>query len=282
MATVRKLGFDCSNWSGLPTPEQARCIKDAGYEFAIVGCQRWEPARTQIQVFQQAGLRVEAYQYLYFSGPPSGNRERLDLALVLMWTHGLGRLWLDCEDSVVGQTPAQIVNQLRGMITYVQEQAPEIELGIYTGRWWWEPQAGGSTGFSGLPLWHAEYNNNAPEANPAAAPSFDAFVPYGGWTRPAIWQFQGTNSLCEFSVDLNVMEVEMPDEAPITEPIWANIPLDSIRIQLVEAVVNKYVPEVVGVNPVGELVVLLKERDGRISDPPAYLAVLPPGTERSP
>jgi hypothetical protein len=43
-------------------------------------------------------------------------------------------------------------------------------------------------------LWYAHYDGSA---------SFADFQAFGGWTKPAIKQFQGTTSLCGASVDKN-------------------------------------------------------------------------------
>src|SRR3989304_2434410 len=55
---------------------------------------------------------------------------------------------------------------------------------------------------------------------PDIAPDFDRFRPYGGWTRPAMWQFQGTTQLCSFGVDLNLREAPIvsPRPAPARPP----------------------------------------------------------------
>ena len=42
--------------------------------------------------------------------------------------------------------------------------------------------------------WYAHYDGN---------PSFSDFAAFGGWTHPAIKQYQGTTSLCSAGVDLS-------------------------------------------------------------------------------
>jgi GH25 family lysozyme M1 (1,4-beta-N-acetylmuramidase) len=66
--------------------------------------------------------------------------------------------------------------------------------GIYTSNSQWSPITGGSTQLSKYPLWYPHYDNN---------PSFSDFVPFGGWSKPAIKQYAGTTSFCGASVDLN-------------------------------------------------------------------------------
>jgi hypothetical protein len=43
-------------------------------------------------------------------------------------------------------------------------------------------------------LWYAHYDNSA---------SFSDFAAFGGWTKPAIKQFQGDTTLCGAGVDKN-------------------------------------------------------------------------------
>jgi len=52
----------------------------------------------------------------------------------------------------------------------------------------------GTTRFSNLPLWYAHYDGS---------PSFSDFVPFGGWGRPVMKQYQGTTGVCGTSIDLD-------------------------------------------------------------------------------
>lgn len=69
--------------------------------------------------------------------------------------------------------------------------------GIYASYYMWQTIMGGvnsCTSHASTPLWYAHYDNS---------PSFSDFKSFGGWTKPAIKQFQGTNSLCGASIDKN-------------------------------------------------------------------------------
>jgi hypothetical protein len=68
------------------------------------------------------------------------------------------------------------------------------DTGIYTSASQWNPICGGSTQFSKYPLWYPHYDGKA---------SFSDFAPFGGWTKPAIKQYQGTTTYCSAGVDLN-------------------------------------------------------------------------------
>jgi len=61
----------------------------------------------------------------------------------------------------------------------------------------WQTIMGGVHNCPGVgshPLWYAHYDNS---------PSFSDFKAFGGWSKPAIKQFQGTTSICGASVDKN-------------------------------------------------------------------------------
>ena len=120
------------------------------------------------------------------------------------------RLWLDCEEATAGFSPQQIVAEIEAGLAAC---AP-LPSGIYTGRWWWPASTGNSSRFAGVPLWHAEYM-----PSPNTLPDFAAFKPYGGWTRPAMWQFQGTTSVCGVSVDRNVRAFVPPPAMPPSPPL---------------------------------------------------------------
>jgi len=45
---------------------------------------------------------------------------------------------------------------------------------------------------AGAPVWYAHYDGN---------PSFSDWVPFGGWSHPAVKQYSGTGSLCGIGID---------------------------------------------------------------------------------
>lgn len=192
------LGVDFSQYGGALAPSTVECWKQSGVKFSVV--QYSERMGQHLDALTAAGgIDIEAYVYLYWGKDPWGQTPQTRTRNALAKAgNRISRLWLDAEDSThpydEGQLAecVEICNEL-GMAT-----------GIYTGRWWWVPQTGDSRAFMHLPLWHAEYT----------APNFDAFQSYGGWQRPAIWQYQGTTQLCGHSVDLNQRE----DVAPIPSP----------------------------------------------------------------
>jgi GH25 family lysozyme M1 (1,4-beta-N-acetylmuramidase) len=204
-----QLAVDVSNYTGPITPEQARCLRGHGVAHLVAGTQVPALTRVQVGAALAAGMTADAYVYLYWR---DGVLAQVERALAAVAGLPVGRLWLDCEDDAAGLAPAQV----EALIASAIEAAGATPCGIYTGRWWWTPATGDSHRFSALPLWHAEYTGS-----PDVWPNFDSFRPYGGWRRPAMWQFQGTTSLCGLGVDLDLVEA-VPAEgesAPAPEAV---------------------------------------------------------------
>lgn len=105
----------------------------------------------------------------------------------------VGMLWIDVEGTQYwSSNAANNVNFIQQMVDEGNRQG--VSLGIYTSNSQWGPIAGGSTQFKQYPLWYPHYDGN---------PSFSDFYSFGGWTQPAIKQYQGTTSYCSASVDLS-------------------------------------------------------------------------------
>ncbi len=200
MAAMER-ALDVSNYSGRFGAEAVACWRSLGYSHIVCGTQRPEVTRAQLATAIAGDMTADAYVFLYWD-LPLGDQVRAALAAVA----GLpvGRLWLDCEETMEGRSPAEIV----ALIGEAVAAAGDFPCGIYTGRWWWLPSTGDTAAFSYLPLWHAEWT-----ASPDLLPDLDRFRPYGGWSRPLLWQFQGTTQLCGVGVDLNLREATPPAPA---------------------------------------------------------------------
>lgn len=104
-----------------------------------------------------------------------------------------GMLWIDVEGTQYWSSNTQSnVNFIQGMVDEGLRQG--ISLGIYTSNSQWTPIAGGSKQFSSYPLWYPHYDNN---------PSFSDWASFGGWSSPAIKQYQGTTYQCDVGLDKN-------------------------------------------------------------------------------
>lgn len=198
-----RLGVDFSEHGGALAPATVECWKNIGVDHAVV--QYSGRMDQQLEALAAAGLRdVEGYVYLYWGLSPWGQtpQDRTRAAIALAGGR-IRRLWLDAEDTSHPYDEGQLAECAR-----ICEEAG-MPAGIYTGRWWWPPQTGDSAAFAHLPLWHAEYLGQAPTPDLSRLPrDFDAFRPYGGWTKPAIWQWWNTTTLCGHSVDLNAIPEE--------------------------------------------------------------------------
>ena len=201
---MTRLGVDFSQFGGPLAQETVRCWKEQGIEFAIPQYSSMLPQH--LEALKQGSLDTEVYVYLYFPLSPWSQTPESRVSNCINMLHGFNvkRIWLDVEES--NASPANTVAAVQRCVEVVQ--AAGLSPGIYTGRWIWPSATESSQAFAHLPLWHAEYTapDGADESHPEDAPDFDNFIPYGGWTRPLIWQFQNTHPLCGHSVDLNAME----------------------------------------------------------------------------
>lgn len=80
------------------------------------------------------------------------------------------------------------------------QQASDMgqNIGVYTSDFQWEPIMGDTyTGGSSFPLWYAHYDNN---------PSFSDFTSFGGWSEPAVKQYDDNGEACGYSYDQNWAE----------------------------------------------------------------------------
>lgn len=192
------LGVDVSQSTSVSS---FQCLKSSGYSFAVV------------RVFQSNGVadpngpttianawaggmdHVDGYIFpCYSCGNPSG---QIQTAVNNLKNHGTkyGMLWLDIEGTQYwSSNTSNNVNFIQAMVNELN--ALGVHFGIYTSKSQWTPIAGGSTAFKTYPLWYPHYES-------PANPSYSDWVPFGGWTTPAVKQYAGTTSICSASVDKN-------------------------------------------------------------------------------
>lgn len=186
---------DISNWSGLITRKQVRDWKAAGVKLVICGTQRDLIAQQQLNMAAAEGLALEAYTYLYWAGDTA---YRVRHALDVIRGHPVRRLWIDCEDavSVFGEAEFRIAF-LEAQIQNALDSCGDMPHGIYTGRWWWEPNMAGSRCFVNERVWYSHY-----DMQPNFNDWYNGFA-FGGWEHPAGKQYAGSVQLCGVNVDLN-------------------------------------------------------------------------------
>lgn len=183
------------------------CLKAAGVEGIILGCQREDIARTMAQKAADGGLPIlGTYAFLYFGLDTTGQTMA---AIRVAKDFGIGTVWLDCESTGTledgHQTHETRQRQLRDCVQLVE--AHGLRAGIYTGSWWWPPYMANTAEFSRLPLWHAAYGPNSGPADPIRT------VNYGGWSAVAVHQYTSTLNLCGRNRDANYVfeEADMAD-----------------------------------------------------------------------
>jgi len=182
------LAADMSHWSGPLTDDEARCLRDRGYALVIANTHGPHTLQ-QLDAARRHGMRAHAYVYLYWRGNVADQ-----VAFAVAKARDVAEmLWLDCEDDPAGLSPAVI----RHAIDRAVAACAGMRCGIYTRRSWWRACTSDSDAWRHLPLWDADYDGQA---------SFEGFAPYGGWARPWMKQFGGTQEVCGQSIDPNYYE----------------------------------------------------------------------------
>lgn len=192
---------DLSNWGGELPASVVIKWKATGQVKAIVGVDLGGDhamlARRQLQTSLAGGLEIDAYRFCYWN---SNIESTLRLVASAIAGLPIGRVWLDFEDEdapLVGYTTQELVCAwIQNCLDVADRIWGRERVGVYTARWWFNPWTGGSTRFSDRTLYVAEYDGD---------PSL-RFTPFGGWTRAAMKQYQGSTSLCGYTVDRNYYE----------------------------------------------------------------------------
>jgi len=173
------------------------CLKNNDYSFAVVrGFQsvgHVDPNVAASVAAAWAGGMAHVDVYM-FPDPTAGNPAgQVQECVNNLRSQGVtfGMLWFDIEGPQywMGQEDNQVF--MNGLIA--EGRAMGVNLGIYSSASQWDPIFGGSySSGSGLPLWYAHYDGE---------PNFNDFVPFGGWSSPAIKQYHGTTAVCGFDID---------------------------------------------------------------------------------
>mmetsp|Transcript_22534 Transcript_22534/g.32930 ORF Transcript_22534/g.32930 Transcript_22534/m.32930 type:complete len:211 (+) Transcript_22534:39-671(+) len=175
------------------------CMVSGGKSFAVVRVYQSSGhtdsnGPTTIKNAWNAGMKhVDGYIFpCYSCGNPA---KQMDDTVNALKNAGAkyGMLWIDVEGtSYWSSSTSNNVNFIQGMVD--EGLKKNVTLGIYTSSSQWNPITGGSTQFKKYPLWYAHYDGVS---------SFSDFVPFGGWTSPAIKQYKGDVSYCSAGVDYN-------------------------------------------------------------------------------
>lgn len=229
-------GIDLSNYSSPLTDSQVAYIK-ANMAFVIIGLQDSAKARA----FQ---AQLPFIHKDYYLDRPNRNLSMIEPGATV---------WVDVEvgcftdEGDIDQQLAQL-----SMLGFAS--------GIYGNPTSIQPVIGSSAKYAHLPLWYANYR----------VPDWNNFTPFNGWVKPLIWQYS-SSGVMGINCDLNEAEGEwwkVEAEQPVSNA-------DQLRLMAVQAVLTKYDFKVAGLNPFGQTVVQLLEKDGTVAQPPSYMALEP-------
>lgn len=190
-------GLDISVYSGNISPQEVSTWMSLGYSHVVVGSQNTSVARQQLATAVAGGMTVDVYVYLYFSSSMSA---QVDKAVTIANGYPVGRIWLDIED---GPSASGLgVSTLTGKIQEAINACGTMPYGIYTGSGWWNNYMRGSTAFSSVPLWFANWDYTA---------SLDtwSYQSFGGWSSPMGKQYQGDTTVGGVGVDTNVFRSDV-------------------------------------------------------------------------
>ena len=187
--------FPVSSWS---------CMVGQGYKFAIIRCYcstgavDSNCAKSVANAWSGGMSNVDAYM---FPCPSCGNaagqaKELKDY--ITSNSVNVGLIWLDIEGTQywLGDTTSNR-NFMNEMASALDTQFGADKWQIYANKYQWTSIFGEWTDYSHKQLWWAYYDYTADlTAN---------WVNFCGWTKPAIKQYQGTDSsMCSMSIDHNV------------------------------------------------------------------------------
>ena len=215
MTNIVGKAVDFANFTRIPAASEIGCWEDLGFSLAIVGASFhesvWGPnqPKKQLTALQAMGFRRHAYSWLRH--PFAENRRLFDQAFVQIAGTGVEMMWIDVEDteSAGRVTKEQRVIDVWQAIDYWHNARPDLPLGIYTGKWYWDIWMSGVKETFGLPLWLAAYVLD--EGELVARPQLDddfmrKYIP-GGWKPEDVWLWQYIGSIltCNLNVDRNII-----------------------------------------------------------------------------
>ncbi len=175
-------------------------VAAAGIQFAAVkateGAYYKNPfALTDLAQAKAAGLAVAAYAFAIPNGFDASGSAATQADFLLSYLGGDSRtvpIMLDVEydpnissdgtNQCYGLTPTAMVSWVSAFDTEIQRKTGQLPI-IYTPRSWWNQCAGGSTGFSQMPLWVPAYTT-------AASPGLPT-----GWSNWSIWQYTSSGTV---------------------------------------------------------------------------------------
>jgi len=180
------------------------CLKRTGYQYAIIRAWRssgvWDPdCASNINNAISAGMSpVDVYMFPRPKGA-SGTSQAQQLWSKLQTTQFKGTVWVDVEqESPYWSTQSANQQFFTDVVHTLQSLGATV--GVYTSKSQWTEIMGSSfQGGANLPLWYSHYDNTAAFSDFTRS----AIGPFGGWSTPAMKQYQGDQSACGCNTDFN-------------------------------------------------------------------------------
>jgi len=195
-------GFDVSS---LVSTDEVTCMKNAGYDAIIV--RAWQSngvndpnVKTTLANAAAAGI---AHQDVYmFPCPTCSASASSQFNSMVSNLDGsvYGNIWFDIEEDYAGQywSTSYATNKAfyADLVSACSSGSAGKTCGVYSNYNNWVTIFGSSTyqasGGSSLPMWYADYDGEL---------NFDDYEEFGGWSTPAMKQYNGDVSYCSINMD---------------------------------------------------------------------------------
>eukprot|EP01104_Vermistella_antarctica_P008631 TRINITY_DN2169_c1_g1_i2.p1 TRINITY_DN2169_c1_g1~~TRINITY_DN2169_c1_g1_i2.p1 ORF type:complete len:292 (+),score=12.47 TRINITY_DN2169_c1_g1_i2:54-929(+) len=201
------------------------CLVNNGYDFAIMRC--WDSsgsfdgncAGTVADAWAAGMAHVDVYMFPCVGDDATTSVNDLYNDLTLNDVT-FGTLWLDIEvnpDSACDWSGSDFDANCAYLEDLVSAaQAKGMAVGIYSSTYMWQTIFGSAAAcdtLGSVPLWYADYDGE---------PSFAYYTPFGGWSTPAMKQWDDTGGICGVTFDENYY----PDST-----VWNNASTPSVHLK---------------------------------------------------
>jgi len=198
--TLATDGLDISIYQGAVSGNTWSCLKNSGYDFAIVQVYDGGSANSNcvgnVEAAWGAGFaHVDIYAFLCPNCMSGSGAQQASTVVNYINSEGLsgkfGMIWMDIEPCSGcwsdAQTNADFIDQVASTFS-----SAGLSVGIYTNWVSWPEIVGSWSGLSSYPLWYPHYDD---------AQTFSDFEAFGGWSTPAMKQFDDQPAVCGLSID---------------------------------------------------------------------------------
>ena len=196
--THATVGGDVSEYYGTSS---FQCLKNNGWSFVIVRSYKSygaidTNAPKTLAAAKAAGITYRDVYHFPCMGKISAAQQIADNHRQVAGQYGM--MWVDVETNpssgcgFSGNHDANC-NFIRDLLQAGSSLG--IKMGVYSSKYMWNSIAGsGCTAGSRYPLWYPHYDGSR---------SFSDWSAFGGWTKPAIKQYNDKVGICGVSADAN-------------------------------------------------------------------------------